>query len=48
LTNPATGQIRQVVSNGAGAYRFANVGVGTYMLREPLKNALILLNLAGK
>src|SRR5580698_552579 len=32
LTNPATGQIRQTVSNSAGAYRFANVGVGTYTL----------------
>jgi hypothetical protein len=32
LTNPATGQIRQTVSNSAGAYRFANVGVGVYTL----------------
>jgi hypothetical protein len=32
LTNPATGQVRQTVSNSAGAYRFANVGVGTYTL----------------
>ena len=32
LTNPATGQVRQVTSNGDGAYRFANVGVGTYTL----------------
>lgn len=32
LTNPATSQIRQSVSNSAGAYRFANVGVGTYTL----------------
>jgi hypothetical protein len=32
LTNPATGQARQVTSNSAGAYRFANVGVGTYTL----------------
>src|SRR5580658_4471150 len=32
LTNPATGQVRQGVSNSAGAYRFANVGVGTYTL----------------
>src|ERR1035437_11027726 len=30
LTNPATGQIRETVSNNAGDYRFANVGVGTY------------------
>jgi hypothetical protein len=32
LTNPATGQVREAVSNAAGAYRFANVGVGTYAL----------------
>jgi len=32
LTNPATGQIRQSVSNSAGAYRFANVGIGSYTL----------------
>jgi len=32
LTNPATGQTRKVTSNSAGAYRFANVGVGTYTL----------------
>jgi hypothetical protein len=32
LTNPATGQIRQSVSNSAGAYRFANVGIGNYTL----------------
>jgi hypothetical protein len=32
LTNPATGQTRETVSNSAGAYRFANVGVGTYSL----------------
>jgi hypothetical protein len=32
LTNPATGQVRQVVSNSTGAYRFANVGIGTYTL----------------
>ena len=32
LTNPATGQVRESVSNSAGAYRFANVGVGTYTL----------------
>ena len=32
LTNPATGQVRQAVSNSAGAYRFPNVGVGTYTL----------------
>ncbi|WP_263353025.1 TonB-dependent receptor [Acidicapsa acidisoli] len=32
LTNPATGQVREGVSNSAGAYRFANLGVGTYTL----------------
>jgi len=32
LTNPATGQVRQAVSNSAGAYRFPNVGIGNYML----------------
>jgi hypothetical protein len=32
LTNPSTGQVRETVSNSAGAYRFANVAVGTYTL----------------
>ena len=32
LTNPATGQERTEISNGAGAYRFANLGIGTYTL----------------
>ena len=32
LTNQATGQIRQSVSNSAGAYNFANVGVGHFTL----------------
>jgi Carboxypeptidase regulatory-like domain len=32
LTNIATGQVRQAVSNSAGAYRFANVGIGRYTL----------------
>ncbi|HET7104219.1 MAG TPA: TonB-dependent receptor [Terracidiphilus sp.] len=32
LTNPATGQSRDSVSNGVGLYRFANVGIGTYTL----------------
>jgi hypothetical protein len=32
LINPATGQVREAVSNAAGAYRFANVGVGSYTL----------------
>jgi hypothetical protein len=32
LKNQATNQIREVVSNSAGAYRFANVGVGNYTL----------------
>jgi hypothetical protein len=32
LKNQATNQIREAVSNNAGAYRFANVGVGNYTL----------------
>lgn len=32
LTNPATGQTRETVSNSAGSFRFANVGVGSYSL----------------
>jgi hypothetical protein len=32
ITNNATNQIRETVSNATGAYRFANVGVGTYTL----------------
>ncbi len=32
ITNTATGQVRETVSNSAGDYRFANVGVGTYTL----------------
>jgi hypothetical protein len=32
MTNPATGQVRETVSNGVGAYRFANVGASTYTL----------------
>ena len=32
LTNPATGQVRQSVSNSSGAYLFPNVGIGTYTL----------------
>jgi len=32
LTNPATGQKRDTVSNGTGAFRFANMGVGTYSM----------------
>ncbi len=32
LTNPATGQARQTVSNDAGIYVFANVGVGNLTL----------------
>jgi hypothetical protein len=32
LTNQATNQVREVVSNTAGAYRFANVGIGNYTL----------------
>ena len=30
LTNPATGQVRQSVSNSSGAYLFPNVGIGAY------------------
>ena len=32
LTNTATGQKRDTISNSAGAFRFANVGVGTYTM----------------
>ena len=32
LTNPATNQSRATVSNSTGAYRFPNLGVGTYTL----------------
>src|SRR6185437_12058679 len=32
LTNTATGVSRQVTSNSVGAYRFPNVGIGTYDL----------------
>ena len=32
LENPATGQTRETKSNEAGAFRFANIGVGTYTL----------------
>ena len=32
LTRTVTGQIRAEVSNSAGVYRFANVGIGTYTL----------------
>ena len=32
LTNPATGQVRQSVSNSSGAYLFPNVGIGAYTL----------------
>jgi hypothetical protein len=38
LINPATGQVRQTISNSAGAYRFANVGVGTYTLTTSVTN----------
>lgn len=37
LTNPATGQTRNTVSNEAGAYRFASIGVGTYTLTATAK-----------
>jgi hypothetical protein len=32
LTNNATNQARETVSNSAGNYRFANVGIGTYSM----------------
>lgn len=32
LINPSTSQTRTTVSNGVGAYRFANLGIGTYTL----------------
>jgi hypothetical protein len=32
LTNNATGQSRETVSNASGSYRFANVGIGNYTL----------------
>ena len=32
LTNNATNQTRETVSNAAGSFRFANVGVGTYTM----------------
>ena len=32
LENPATGQTRETKSNEAGAFRFANIAVGTYTL----------------
>ncbi len=32
LINTATNQTRETISNSAGTYRFANVGVGTYTL----------------
>ena len=32
ITNQATNQTRETVSNGTGAYRFANLGVGRYTL----------------
>lgn len=38
LTNAATGQVRQTVSNSVGIYRFANVGAGTYSLSATAQN----------
>jgi hypothetical protein len=32
ITNTATNQTRETISNTAGTYRFANVGIGTYTL----------------
>ena len=37
LTNVATGQVRQSVSNSVGAYRFANAGAGTYNLSATIQ-----------
>ncbi len=37
LSNPATNQTRETVSNTAGAYRFANMGVGTYNMSATAK-----------
>jgi hypothetical protein len=37
LTNPATGQVRQAVSNSVGAFRFANVGIGSLTLTVTAK-----------
>ncbi len=34
LINPSTSQSRTTVSNGVGAYRFANLGIGTYTLNS--------------
>ncbi len=33
LTNPATGQVRTGISNEVGAYRFANLAIGSYSLK---------------
>jgi hypothetical protein len=52
LSNPSTGQARASASNGAGIYRFANVGVGTYTLTavatgfEKFTRAGIVVNVA--
>src|SRR4051812_8972330 len=32
ITNQATNQTRETVSNSSGAYRFANMGIGRYTL----------------
>lgn len=37
LTDTATNQSRNTVSNGVGAYRFANLGIGTYTLTSSAK-----------
>jgi hypothetical protein len=37
LTNVATGQVRQSVSNSVGAYRFASAGAGTYNLSATIQ-----------
>ena len=38
LTHDATGQTRETISNSAGTYRFANVGVGTYTVTVTAKS----------
>src|ERR1019366_8122581 len=43
LMNPATGQTRDTVSNGVGAYRFANVGVGTPIGAHPIRDRISCL-----
>ena len=52
ITNIGTGQSRSSVSNESGAYRFANVGIGTYTLAvsstgfQEYKKTNIIVNVA--